>query len=358
MTYTLLLRGFFFVLLYILINDMRFSVLENSFFVMKKTRRKRMRIHPKKENELIELLDYEDLDKIQNVCYIGFTGSYLYDLYEGDSDIDLIFLYNLKKEYIFPHHSNNKHIPGFDNINPDYLYKLNYNKKYYIDLFNTGERKELEFEIFSLPNFLNQCFNGSPNKIDILFTPKDKQIINELDNKYFICGNNDNIFNNTELILNLINYKTYFSFMNYSTSEFNKATEKESKGKKRKEYIDIYGFDIKSAINSIRLLLELYDIQNNLPEIDKKNKKKEKPIIDFNEIRRYIRKNEYQLRNNFKFYKEMYDDLKNKNEKKKKINDNNGCPIFKKGMPNMLTESRKYINDFLYGYLNNLYEEV
>lgn len=101
---------------------------------------------------------------------------------------------------------------------------------------------------YSFRKFLKLCLNGNPNLIELLFL------------------NKENIIDITAEGSELLELKTLFLFEKVQSNMFSfahnikKLLHKNTKGSKRKDLINQYGYDVKSAYHIIRLYMELKEL--------------------------------------------------------------------------------------------------
>lgn len=161
------------------------------------------------------------------MIYHAIIGSSLYGLETKDSDVDKITINIEAPAQIFGIQNANK---SAQNI--------------------TDEQDE---RVFWLKKFVSLCIVGNPNTLESLWAPQNKIIlVNPIFQKH--------ILNNREIFLtkNIIN-----PHLGFAKSQVYKLKNRQYIGSKRKNIIDIYGYDIKYATHALRLVYQLETIVDN-----------------------------------------------------------------------------------------------
>lgn len=188
-----------------------------------------------------------------NCVYATVSGSISYGCADTNadeaSDFDIIGICIPPKGLIFPHLSG--HIFGF--LTPPKLQPGDgsgvYEEHHVFDPNALGGKgRNYDLNIYSIIKHIDECVKGNPNLIDSLFTSREcvlhcTQVGNILrDNrKLFLCKN------------------LWQTYKNYAYSQLHKMESKNPKGK-RLEYREKYGYDIKYAMNLVRLIDEAEQI--------------------------------------------------------------------------------------------------
>lgn len=176
-----------------------------------------------------------------NTCYEVLTGSHAYGTNLKDSsDYDVYCVAIPAKEIIFPH-LNDRYIKGFGSEPPKF-------DPYIQHHINYNGQKQYDLSVYGIVNYFNLCAENNPNVIDTLFVPMDCILyINQIGN---IIRDNRRKF---------LHKGCYYKFRGYCLSQLHKMSSNKREGK-RKETYDKYGFDIKFAAHTLRLLFECEQI--------------------------------------------------------------------------------------------------
>lgn len=171
---------------------------------------------------------------VQNTMYLAYTGSVAYGTNNDTSDLDVYGFCIPPKDVIFPHISGI--IPGFDKNVPKFYQWMQHHVQ-------AGEQ-EYDFTVYSIVRFFRLCADNNPNILDCLFVPRE-------------C-----ILHSTRMSELVRENRTLFlhkglwpKFKGYAYSQLHKMTGKNAEGKRR-GLIDQFGYDVKSAMHTVRLLLE------------------------------------------------------------------------------------------------------
>lgn len=174
------------------------------------------------------------------VHYETMMGSVAYGVSTDKSDMDIYGFCIPKKETIFPHLAG--HIQGFG-------------KK--VDIFNQyqqhhvndkGSGKQYDLSIYNIVRYFQLCMENNPNMIDSLFTPR------------FCVQHSTRIGEMVRENRDLFLHKgSWHKFKGYAYSQLHKMKNKQPEGKRMK-IVEEFGFDVKFAYHTVRLLDEAEQI--------------------------------------------------------------------------------------------------
>ena len=218
-----------------------------------------------------------------NIEYLAMIGSIAYGCSNNTSDIDIYGFSIPNKELIFP--ESNGYIQGFGRKPQKFEQYQQHGIKY--------NDKEYDFSIYNIVKYFQLVMDNNPNMIDSLFVP-ERCILH-------ITDIGKHIRENRHLFLSK---KAWISFKGYAYSQLNKCKSKSiveyvnfckeydldfynpymkslnsennkkltelyrkvtqsGKISKRVELIDKYGYDIKFAYHTVRLLNEVEQIMSS-----------------------------------------------------------------------------------------------
>jgi predicted nucleotidyltransferase len=180
---------------------------------------------------------------VDNLMLETIVGSQAYGCQTKKSDYDIIAIILPKFEHINP--QNYGFILGFDQL-PDFKRK---------EL--KGEKKKVvigkqicEEEWISLIEFFTQAgLKGSPNLIESLFVRKELVTVGTKMGYY--------LRDQRRLFLSM---KTYHSFKGYANGQMHRIRQRNPETEDRQLLIKKYGYDIKMAYHTLRLLDQLEQI--------------------------------------------------------------------------------------------------
>lgn len=161
----------------------------------------------------------------ERVCYITLMGSRVYGCHNEDSDYDYYGFYMPTPEQINPMAYG--YVEGIDEPKPMDNWRL--------------EGDDSEVTLYALPRYLKLLAGGHPNMIESLFTRKVDHLIRD--------NVGDLIYNRR---YEFISKATFVQTLNYARSQV-KRVDRKSIGM-RKVLCDQFGYDVKSAAHSIRLI--------------------------------------------------------------------------------------------------------
>lgn len=170
-----------------------------------------------------------------NVHFLTIMGSRAYGTETPESDYDIYGWCIPPLDILFPWKKGL--VYGFDGF-PNF-------EQFETKNINDGNGKELSFNIYNITKYFLLCANNNPNMLNSLYVPQ---------NCILICSpigqmvrDNRNLF---------LSKKVWITHKSYSFSQLRKMQTKEPSGK-RKAIRDEFGFDIKFAMNVVRLLYEV-----------------------------------------------------------------------------------------------------
>jgi len=177
----------------------------------------------------------------QNTVYLTIMGSEAYGTNLDTSDCDYYGVCIPPRRYIFPHIEG--YIEGFSTNIPSFDQWLQHHIK-----DPDGKEKEYDFQVFNIVKYFRLLMDNNPNVLDSLFT--DRVCVHHTTSVGNLIRENRHIF---------LHKGSYYKFIGYAHSQLNKMSSSERTGK-RKEVFDKYGFDLKFAMNLVRLALECEQI--------------------------------------------------------------------------------------------------
>ncbi len=191
-----------------------------------------------KKNGLIKLpKSVEDSNCLVYECIMG---SIAYGCATDTSDEDIYGIAIPPKHYIFSHLKGI--IPGFGQ-NP---YVFEEFMQHHVE--DTGAEKKYDFTIFNIIKYFNLLYGCNPNIIDSIFVPQN--CITHITQIGQLLRDNRHMFLSKLCIPKL---------RGYAISQFKKMENKEPVGK-RLATVEKYGFDVKFASHTLRLLFQAEQI--------------------------------------------------------------------------------------------------
>lgn len=184
-----------------------------------------------------------------NIHYATIMGSQAYNCHNEagvktprGSDMDIYGFCVPPKEMIFPHLSG--HIRGFGKEPPNFEQF----QQHHIE--NKGDRKEYDVAIFGIVKYFQLLMDNNPNMIDSIFTPESCVL--------HMTDMGKMVKDGRHLFLSKI-VKTKMG--SYAYSQLRKLSANvHASGESRKESIATYGYDLKKAYHTIRLVLQAEQI--------------------------------------------------------------------------------------------------
>jgi len=172
---------------------------------------------------------------VTQLCYETIMGSHAYGCEVAESDVDIYGFCIPPKEYILP--SMFGFIPGFSRDLPNF-------EQFQATKFKYKQR-EAEGTIFSIVKYFRLVANNNPNMLDSLFTRPQLQTHRTKIAEMVIA--NKKLF---------VSKRCWDTFVNYAYSQRKKLLTKVPEGK-RVASVEKYGYDVKFAAHSVRLLNEV-----------------------------------------------------------------------------------------------------
>lgn len=187
--------------------------------------------------------DYPKFMK-NNVHYETIMGSIAYGVNEDTSDFDVYGFAIPPNNILFPHLDG--YIPGFGKQPP----KFDQFQKHH--LFDKdaegGKGRDYDLNIYNIIKYFDLCMGCNPNMIDSLFTPRrcvlHSTSVGEL------------VRDNRKLFLSKL---CWHKFKGYAYSQMHKMKSHKRTGK-RKEMIEVFGYDVKFSYHVARLMGEVEQI--------------------------------------------------------------------------------------------------
>lgn len=190
-----------------------------------------------------------------NLHYETLFGSRAYNIHNENSDRDIYGFCVPPKRFLF-HHTEG-FIEGFDKNIPRFD---QYEEK---DILEPDSGKLYSFNIYSIIKYFRLCADNNPNMIQSLFTSETC---------VKTCTKiGQEVRDNRKLFLSK---KCWEKFRAYASTQFHKVMHEKPTGK-RKELVDMFGFDTKFASMCLKLLSDCeyifthndLDLTNNCEEI-------------------------------------------------------------------------------------------
>ncbi|HEX8683774.1 MAG TPA: nucleotidyltransferase domain-containing protein [Ardenticatenaceae bacterium] len=181
---------------------------------------------------------------LTNTMYLTMMGSVAYAVSSDTSDMDIYGFCIPPKAMLFPHLAGE--IPGFGSPAPRFE---QYQQHHVHDLTAlAGKGRTYDLTIYGIVKYFQLCMENNPNMIDSLFTPQ------------FCVLHTTQAGNMVRENRSLFLHKgAWHKFKNYAYSQLHKMTFKKPIGKRR-ETVEEYGYDVKFAYHTVRLLDEVEQI--------------------------------------------------------------------------------------------------
>lgn len=176
-----------------------------------------------------------------NVQYETIMGSYAYGVSRDTSDVDIYGFCIPPKEMIFPHLAGE--IDGFGTKTP----RFEQSQQHHIQDSEDVKKHTYDIAMYSIVKYFQLCLQNNPNMIDSLFTPA--YCVTHTTKIGTMVRENRHSF---------LHKGIWHTFKGYAYSQLRKM--KGERTGKRKEYLDKYGYDIKFAYHTVRLLGEVEQI--------------------------------------------------------------------------------------------------
>jgi predicted nucleotidyltransferase len=173
---------------------------------------------------------------VAETVYEVIMGSKAYGVSNDDSDVDVYAMCVPDKTVIFPHLAG--FISGFGHKPPEFdVYQKHHMLTY---------GAEYDVCVYSIIKYFALCADNNPNMIDSLFVP-DRCVIHSTDAGKHMRANR-RMF---------LSKRAYDKLRGYAFAELKKLESyNPEEGGRRKETVEKYGYDVKSAYHIVRLLLE------------------------------------------------------------------------------------------------------
>jgi predicted nucleotidyltransferase len=180
---------------------------------------------------------------IDNVSFLGYSGSVAYGASSDTSDMDCFGFCIPPKHLIFPY-SVGGEIVGFGRQQE----RFRVWSEHHIDV--PGERKVYDFSIYNIVDFFNLAMENNPNVLDVLFLPR-RCILHSTPIA-------EHVRTNRKLFLHKGSFHKYRGYMFAQMSKIRNKTN--SSNPKRADLIEQHGFDTKFAMHVVRLALQAEQI--------------------------------------------------------------------------------------------------
>lgn len=181
---------------------------------------------------------------LTNTMYLKMMGSVAYGVSSDTSDLDAYGFTIPPKAVLFPHLAGE--IAGFGTPAPRFEQFQQHHIHDAAALAGRGRTHDLT--IYSIVKYFQLCMENNPNMIDSLFTPQF--CVLHMTQVGSLVRENRNLF---------LHKGAWPKFKNYAYSQLHKMTTKQPIGKRR-ETVEQYGFDVKFAYHTVRLLGEVEQI--------------------------------------------------------------------------------------------------
>lgn len=176
-----------------------------------------------------------------NTMYLCIMGSAAYGVQTDKSDIDVYgFCIPPKRMIVQPF---NDCVPGFDKMETFEQWQEH-------GIKDRSEGKEYDFSVYNITKYFRLVMENNPNMIDSLFVPRNCVIHS--------TPISEKIRENRKMFLHR---GAWHKFKGFAYSQVHKMNIKEPKeGSKRKVMYDEFGYDLKFAYHTVRLLNEVEQI--------------------------------------------------------------------------------------------------
>lgn len=177
----------------------------------------------------------------ENIQYETVMGSQAYGVSGESSDIDIYAFTIPPKHVVFPHTAG--YIYGFGR--GDDIEVFNQYQQHHIK----SQDKEIDVTVYNIVKYFTLLLENNPNIIDSLFTRQQSVT--------FSSTIGDMVRENRTLFLHK---GAWHKFRGYAYSQLSKIKNKKYENSKRKETVELYGYDVKHAYHVVRLINEVEDI--------------------------------------------------------------------------------------------------
>lgn len=179
---------------------------------------------------------------VNNLMLETIVGSHAYGCQNKESDYDVIAIVLPRYEHLYP--QNYGFILGYDQL-PDFKRKEFKGKQK-----TMVEGKPVEIEWISLIEFfVHAGLKGSPNLLECLFARKELITVGTKMGYY--------LRDKKRLFLSM---KTFRAFKGYANGQMHRIRNREPETEDRQLLIEKYGYDIKMAYHTLRLLDQMEQI--------------------------------------------------------------------------------------------------
>ncbi len=176
-----------------------------------------------------------------NIQYETIMGSTAYGVSDDNSDVDVYGFAIPPKEDIFPHLRGE--IQGFGRQ------RQRFNQYQQHHVMDKETRKEYDLTIYSIVRYLDLCMECNPNMIDSLFTPRRCVL--------FSTQLSEMVRDKRHMFLHK---GAWHKFKGYAYSQIHKIGKANRSNPKRAASVEKYGYDVKFAYHTVRLMAEVEQI--------------------------------------------------------------------------------------------------
>lgn len=175
---------------------------------------------------------------VSNLCYEVVMGSKAYGVSTDDSDEDIYGFAIPPKGVVFPHLAGV--IKGFGDQGQGFDQYQQHHVK------DAEGRKEYDFAIYGIVKYFQLCMEANPNMVDSLFVPE--YCVKHATQVGSMVRENRRLF---------LSKLCWPKFKGYAYSQLHKIEIKSPEpGSKRAELVERFGYDVKFAYHTLRLLDE------------------------------------------------------------------------------------------------------
>jgi predicted nucleotidyltransferase len=175
---------------------------------------------------------------VSNTMYETVMGSVAYGVSDDLSDRDTLGFCIPPKDMVFPHLAGE--IPGFGR----HKQRFDCYQKHHV--LHPDEQIEYDLNIYSIVKYFFLCMENNPNMIDSLYTPRECVMH---------CTEVGNMVRDSRDLF--LHKGAWHRFKGYAYSQLHKMRSKEVEpGSKRDKIRQRYGYDVKFAYHTVRLLYE------------------------------------------------------------------------------------------------------
>lgn len=187
-------------------------------------------------------------DVKSNTMYETIVGSVAYGVADEFSDFDVNGFFIPSVDKLFPHLAG--HVLGFGK-DPKAPKAYQHHHIHDKDAMN-GKGREYDLNIYSITVYFQLCLENNPNMLDTLYTPREC-VLHSTAISEMVRERRD-IFPHK---------KCWPKYKGYAYQQLHKMKGKNPEpGSKRDQIREKYGFDVKFAYHTVRLLLEAEMIMN------------------------------------------------------------------------------------------------